>query len=74
MVQSNFNGDGLYFLDEPEAALSPQRQLSLLLEIYRLIYQLHMNPRQLRLSFFISEFAHLLHSFLDIKLIQIIQK
>lgn len=35
MVQSNFNGDGLYFLDEPEAALSPQRQLSLLLEIDR---------------------------------------
>jgi predicted ATPase len=26
--------DGLYFLDEPEAALSPQRQLTLLLEIY----------------------------------------
>ena len=24
-----------YFLDEPEAALSPQRQLTLLLEIYR---------------------------------------
>ena len=35
MVQSNFKGDGLYFLDEPEAALSPQRQLSLLLEIDR---------------------------------------
>ena len=27
---------GLYLLDEPEAALSPQRQLTLLLEIYRL--------------------------------------
>ena len=35
MVQNNFNGNGLYFLDEPEAALSPQRQLSLLLEIDR---------------------------------------
>ena len=29
----NYNGQGLYFLDEPEAALSPQRQLSLLLHI-----------------------------------------
>ena len=27
--------NGLYFLDEPEAALSPQRQLSLLAHIYR---------------------------------------
>ncbi len=33
MVQSNFRGKGLYLLDEPEAALSPQRQLTLLLEI-----------------------------------------
>lgn len=33
MVQSNFRGSGLYLLDEPEAALSPQRQLTLLLEI-----------------------------------------
>lgn len=29
----NFRGNGLYLLDEPEAALSPQRQLTLLLEI-----------------------------------------
>ena len=35
MIQSNFNGSGLYFLDEPEAALSPQRQLTLLIEIDR---------------------------------------
>ncbi|WP_092060353.1 AAA family ATPase [Butyrivibrio sp. INlla14] len=33
LVQSNFQGNGLYLLDEPEAALSPQRQLTLLLEI-----------------------------------------
>ena len=31
MPQSNFKGNGLYLLDEPEAALSPQRQLTLLL-------------------------------------------
>lgn len=35
MIQENFNGTGLYFLDEPEAALSPQRQLTLLIEIDR---------------------------------------
>ena len=33
MVQSNFKSKGVYLLDEPEAALSPQRQLTLLLEI-----------------------------------------
>ena len=33
LAQTNFKGHGLYLLDEPEAALSPQRQLTLLLEI-----------------------------------------
>jgi predicted ATPase len=33
MAQSNFRANGVYLLDEPEAALSPQRQLTLLLEI-----------------------------------------
>ena len=33
MVQNNFKQNGVYLLDEPEAALSPQRQLTLLLEI-----------------------------------------
>ncbi len=33
LVQNNFQGQGIYLLDEPEAALSPQRQLTLLLEI-----------------------------------------
>ena len=35
MAQNYFRGDGLYLLDEPEAALSPQRQLTLLAEIDR---------------------------------------
>ncbi len=35
MAQSNFKDNGIYLLDEPEAALSPQRQLSLMLEIAR---------------------------------------
>jgi predicted ATPase len=33
MAQTNFKANGVYLLDEPEAALSPQRQLTLLLEI-----------------------------------------
>ena len=33
-IQNNFRGGGVYFLDEPEAALSPQRQLTLLREIH----------------------------------------
>lgn len=36
LVQNNFRPNGFYILDEPEAALSPQRQLTLLLEIHRL--------------------------------------
>ncbi|HAB94649.1 MAG TPA: ABC transporter ATP-binding protein [Lachnospiraceae bacterium] len=35
LVQSSFRPGGLYLLDEPEAALSPQRQLTLLMEIDR---------------------------------------
>ena len=33
VVQDNFKGNGIYLLDEPEAALSPQRQLTLMLEM-----------------------------------------
>ena len=36
LVQNTFRCDGFYLLDEPEAALSPQRQLTLLMEIDRL--------------------------------------
>jgi predicted ATPase len=36
LVINRFGADGLYILDEPEAALSPQRQLSLLAEFDRL--------------------------------------
>lgn len=35
IAQDNFQGDSIYLLDEPEAALSPQRQLTLLAEIIR---------------------------------------
>jgi predicted ATPase len=36
LVQHRFRGNGLYILDEPEAALSPLRQMTLLAEIKRL--------------------------------------
>lgn len=35
VAQKHFRPNGIYFLDEPEAALSPQRQLTLLMEIDR---------------------------------------
>ena len=35
MVQNHFKPNGIYILDEPEAALSLQRQLTLLLEIVK---------------------------------------
>lgn len=35
LVQNNIQANGLYLFDEPEAALSPQRQLTLLMEICR---------------------------------------
>ena len=34
LAQNNMNPNGLYLFDEPEAALSPQRQLTLLMQIY----------------------------------------
>ncbi len=37
LVQNRFTDHGLYILDEPEAALSPQRQLSLLVLIDQLV-------------------------------------
>ena len=37
IVQNRFRGHGLYILDEPEAALSPMRILTLLTEIDRLV-------------------------------------
>lgn len=36
LIQNRFKEKGLYILDEPEAALSPQRQLTLLMLLYNL--------------------------------------
>lgn len=35
LAQDNIKSNGLYLLDEPEAALSPQRKLTLLTQIYK---------------------------------------
>ena len=37
LAQNSFRANGVYLLDEPEAALSPQRQLTLLMEIDRCV-------------------------------------
>ena len=37
LVQNRFFGNGLYILDEPEAALSPMKLMTLLIEIDRLV-------------------------------------
>lgn len=37
LLQHRFRGDGLYLLDEPEAALSPSRQLALLVRLRELV-------------------------------------
>lgn len=37
LVRNRFHGNGLYILDEPEAALSPRRILALMKEIKRLV-------------------------------------
>ena len=39
VVKSNFGANGIYILDEPEAALSPQRQLTLLYYINKYAQQ-----------------------------------
>lgn len=36
LIMKRFSGNGLYLLDEPEAALSPSRQMALLARIYEL--------------------------------------
>jgi predicted ATPase len=37
LVQNRFGDDGFYILDEPEAALSPQRQLAFLVSLHELV-------------------------------------
>ena len=39
LFENRFGGDGLYILDEPEAALSPSRQLSFLARLHDLVLE-----------------------------------
>ncbi|MCO1601147.1 AAA family ATPase [Desulfosporosinus nitroreducens] len=39
VFQNKFRGKGLYILDEPEAALSPSRQMSMIVRIHELVQQ-----------------------------------
>ncbi|WP_341678283.1 AAA family ATPase [Niveibacterium sp. SC-1] len=39
LLMERFGGNGLYLLDEPEAALSPQRQLAVLARLHALVQQ-----------------------------------
>jgi predicted ATPase len=39
LLENRFGGNGLYILDEPEAALSPSRQLSMLVRTHELVKQ-----------------------------------
>ncbi|MEW5738694.1 MAG: AAA family ATPase [Myxococcota bacterium] len=57
LVQHRFWADGLYLLDEPEAALSPQRQLALLKLIHDLV--------QRRCRFIVSTHSPLLLAYPD---------
>lgn len=63
LVQNKFNGNGLYILDEPESALSPQRQLSLLC----LIDQLAKDGSQ----FIIATHSPILISYRDGKILDL---
>lgn len=55
LVQNRFSGDGLYILDEPEAALSPSRLLTLMGEMARLVEE--------RSQFIISTHSPILMAF-----------
>jgi predicted ATPase len=39
LILNRFHGEGIYILDEPEAALSPSRQMALLCRIHKLVTQ-----------------------------------
>lgn len=37
LIENRFQGNGIYLMDEPESALSPSRQMSLLVDIDNLV-------------------------------------
>ena len=63
VVQNRFGGNGLYILDEPEAALSPMRILTLIAEIHRLV--------QLESQFIIATHSPMLMAFPDAQILEL---
>jgi len=66
LVQHRFWAKGLYMLDEPEAALSPQRQLALLKMVHDLVQQ--------DCQFVISTHSPLLLAFPQAKILHLSEK
>ena len=66
LVKNRFSGNGLYILDEPEAALSPMRLLALITEMHRLV--------QNNSQFIIATHSPFLMAFPDAKVLQLSEK
>ncbi|MBX3711825.1 MAG: AAA family ATPase [Lysobacter sp.] len=63
LMMHRFGGNGLYVLDEPEAALSPQRQLAMLVRLHQLV--------QSRAQFLIATHSPILMAYPDACIYQI---
>lgn len=63
LIQHRFRGDGLYLLDEPEAALSPSRQLAFLARLDQLI--------RLGSQFIIATHSPIIMGYPDARLLEI---
>ncbi len=66
LALSRFRGNGLYLLDEPEAALSPSRQLTLLSKIHQLV--------QARSQFIIATHSPILMAYPDAEILYMNEK
>jgi predicted ATPase len=65
LLQARFRGDGFYVLDEPEAALSPSRQLALLARLHQLVH--------LGSQFVIATHSPILMAYPDARLLELSQ-
>lgn len=63
LMMNRFGGHGLYVLDEPEAALSPQRQLAMLARLHQLV--------QMKSQFIIATHSPILMAYPDARIYQI---
>jgi predicted ATPase len=63
LLQTRFRGDGFYVLDEPEAALSPSRQLAFLARLHQLV--------RLGSQFVIATHSPILMAYPDARLLEL---